>query len=52
MRKMSVNTANTPDGHGVLIYNGEVILVFSRGVVMTIEKNDNQVRIIAAYAIK
>ncbi|KHJ79073.1 GRAM domain protein [Oesophagostomum dentatum] len=39
---MSVNTANTPDGHGVLIYNGEVILVFARGVVMTIEENDNQ----------
>ncbi|KAJ1358542.1 hypothetical protein KIN20_016985 [Parelaphostrongylus tenuis] len=39
---MSINTANTPDGRGVLIYNGEVILVFARDVVMTIEKNSNQ----------
>ncbi|KIH54291.1 hypothetical protein ANCDUO_15564, partial [Ancylostoma duodenale] len=39
---MSINTANTPDGRGVLIYNGEVILVFARSVVMTIGKNPNQ----------
>ncbi|VDL65648.1 unnamed protein product [Nippostrongylus brasiliensis] len=39
---MSVNTANTPDGRGVLIFNGEVILVFGQGVVMTIGKNNNE----------
>uniref|UniRef100_A0A0K0DNH2 MPN domain-containing protein n=1 Tax=Angiostrongylus cantonensis TaxID=6313 RepID=A0A0K0DNH2_ANGCA len=39
---MSINTANTPNGRGVLIYNGEVILVFARDVVMTVEKNSNQ----------
>ncbi|VDN93628.1 unnamed protein product [Brugia pahangi] len=26
---MSVNTSNTPDGRGVLIYNGEMILVYT-----------------------
>ncbi|KAK6036404.1 GRAM domain protein [Cooperia oncophora] len=39
---MSVNTANTPDGQGVLIFNGEVILVFGQGVVMSFEKNPNE----------
>uniref|UniRef100_A0AC35U597 GRAM domain-containing protein n=1 Tax=Rhabditophanes sp. KR3021 TaxID=114890 RepID=A0AC35U597_9BILA len=29
---MSLNTANTPDGRGVLIYNGEMILLYSKGV--------------------
>ncbi|VDO21908.1 unnamed protein product [Haemonchus placei] len=38
---MSINTANTPDGRGVLIYNGEVILVFGQGVVLSIGKNNN-----------
>lgn len=40
---MSINTANTPDGRGVLIYNGEVILVFAQSVVMTIGKTPNEV---------
>ncbi|TMS37073.1 hypothetical protein L596_004086 [Steinernema carpocapsae] len=29
---MSVNTANTPDGAGVLIYNGEMILLYTKVV--------------------
>jgi len=29
---MSVNTANTPDGRGVLIYNGEMILLYTKEV--------------------
>ncbi|GMT15642.1 hypothetical protein PFISCL1PPCAC_6939, partial [Pristionchus fissidentatus] len=38
----SVNTANTPDGDGVLIYNGEVIHVFTPLVSFTFEKNENE----------
>ncbi|VDN30177.1 unnamed protein product [Gongylonema pulchrum] len=29
---MSVNTSSTPDGRGVLIYNGEMILLFTQEV--------------------
>ncbi|CAJ0583465.1 unnamed protein product, partial [Mesorhabditis spiculigera] len=32
---MSLNTANTPDGKGVLIYNGEAILLYTRAVNMS-----------------
>uniref|UniRef100_A0A0N5A3Q7 GRAM domain-containing protein n=1 Tax=Parastrongyloides trichosuri TaxID=131310 RepID=A0A0N5A3Q7_PARTI len=32
---MSINTANTPDGKGVLIYNGEMILLYCKGVVIS-----------------
>ncbi|CAD6195782.1 unnamed protein product [Caenorhabditis auriculariae] len=39
---MSVNTANTPDGLGVLLYNGEVIVIFAQGVVMTLGTSENQ----------
>ncbi|PAV63658.1 hypothetical protein WR25_07778 [Diploscapter pachys] len=39
---MSVNTANTPDGRGVLLFNGEVIVIYTQGVVMTIGKSNNQ----------
>ncbi|KAF8362553.1 hypothetical protein PRIPAC_89476 [Pristionchus pacificus] len=39
---MSVNTANTPDGDGVLIYNGEVIHVFTPSISFTFEKNENE----------
>ncbi|CAI4224174.1 unnamed protein product [Auanema sp. JU1783] len=38
---MSVNTANTPDGRGVLIFNGEVIIIFCQGVNMTFGKSEN-----------
>uniref|UniRef100_A0A0K0EXQ0 MIP27169p (inferred by orthology to a D. melanogaster protein) n=1 Tax=Strongyloides venezuelensis TaxID=75913 RepID=A0A0K0EXQ0_STRVS len=31
---MSLNTAHTPDGNGVLIYNGEMILLYCNGVVL------------------
>ncbi|CAJ0570300.1 unnamed protein product, partial [Mesorhabditis spiculigera] len=39
---MSLNTANTPDGGGVLIFNGEAILLFVRDVTMQFKKNTNQ----------
>ncbi|CAJ0933576.1 unnamed protein product, partial [Mesorhabditis belari] len=32
---MSLNTANTPDGKGVLIYNGEAILLYTKHVTMS-----------------
>ncbi|EYB96147.1 hypothetical protein Y032_0153g2933 [Ancylostoma ceylanicum] len=32
---MSLNTSNTPDGNGVLIYNGEMILLYTTHVKMT-----------------
>ncbi|KAK6760462.1 hypothetical protein RB195_021795 [Necator americanus] len=32
---MSVNTSNTPDGNGVLIYNGEMILLYTTHVKMS-----------------
>ncbi|KAH7732248.1 WW-domain-binding protein [Aphelenchoides avenae] len=35
---MSVNNANTPDGRGVLIFNGEMILVYSKEVVLSFER--------------
>ncbi|CAB3404435.1 unnamed protein product [Caenorhabditis bovis] len=38
---MSFNTANTPDGLGVLLYNGETIVIFAQGVVMTIGTSEN-----------
>ncbi|CAJ0963583.1 unnamed protein product, partial [Mesorhabditis belari] len=39
---MSLNTANTPDGAGVLIFNGEAILLFVRDVTVQFSKNPNQ----------
>ncbi|EFO84532.1 hypothetical protein CRE_22564 [Caenorhabditis remanei] len=39
---MSINTANTPDGLGVLLYNGETIVIFARGVEMTLGTSQNQ----------
>ncbi|CAJ0609198.1 unnamed protein product [Cylicocyclus nassatus] len=33
--KMSLNTSNTPDGNGVLIYNGEMILLYTTHVKMS-----------------
>lgn len=39
---MSINTANTPDGLGVLLYNGETIVIFAQGVVMTLGTSDNE----------
>ncbi|MFH4983520.1 hypothetical protein AB6A40_010229 [Gnathostoma spinigerum] len=35
---MSLNTSNTPDGRGVLIYNGEMILLFIKEVSMSFEE--------------
>lgn len=40
---MSVNTANTPDGRGVLIYNGEMILLYSKSVHLTFDNNRDAV---------
>jgi len=37
---MSLNTAHTPDGNGVLLYNGEQILIFSKQVTLEFEAND------------
>ncbi|CEF70917.1 MIP27169p [Strongyloides ratti] len=39
---MSLNTSHTPDGKGVLIYNGEMILLYCKGVVIQFpgEKDD------------
>uniref|UniRef100_A0A914GZL4 GRAM domain-containing protein n=1 Tax=Globodera rostochiensis TaxID=31243 RepID=A0A914GZL4_GLORO len=39
--KMSLNTANTPDGRGVIIYNGEIILLFVREVNLSFDKCTN-----------
>lgn len=39
---MSFNSTNTPDLRGVLLFNGELILVYSPSVVVTFEKNNNQ----------
>ncbi|CAI5442289.1 unnamed protein product [Caenorhabditis angaria] len=38
---MSINTANTPDGQGVLLFNGETIVIFAQGVEMTLGASDN-----------
>ena len=38
---MSLNTANTPDGRGVIIYNGEIILLFVREVSLSFDKFTN-----------
>nr|CAD2181986.1 unnamed protein product [Meloidogyne enterolobii] len=35
---MSLNTSNTPDGRGVIIYNGEIILLFVREVNLSFDK--------------
>uniref|UniRef100_A0A915DC28 Vacuolar protein-sorting-associated protein 36 n=1 Tax=Ditylenchus dipsaci TaxID=166011 RepID=A0A915DC28_9BILA len=35
---MSLNTANTPDGRGVLIYNGEMILLYIKEVNLAFDK--------------
>uniref|UniRef100_A0A0M3I3B0 GRAM domain-containing protein n=1 Tax=Ascaris lumbricoides TaxID=6252 RepID=A0A0M3I3B0_ASCLU len=40
---MSVNTANTPDGRGVLIYNGEMILLYTKEVVLHFANEPDQV---------
>jgi hypothetical protein len=41
LEKMSVNTANTPDGRGVLIYNGEMILIYTKEVHLSFDGNSN-----------
>ncbi|KAL3081315.1 hypothetical protein niasHT_039792 [Heterodera trifolii] len=38
---MSLNTANTPDGRGVIIYSGEMILLFVREVNLSFDKFTN-----------
>lgn len=43
---MSVNTANTPDGQGILLYNGEVILVFATNVTLHVNANMHAVGVI------
>uniref|UniRef100_A0A915Q2R5 GRAM domain-containing protein n=1 Tax=Setaria digitata TaxID=48799 RepID=A0A915Q2R5_9BILA len=40
---MSVNTSNTPDGHGVLIYNGEMILLYTEEVNCRFENGSDHV---------
>jgi hypothetical protein len=40
---MSVNTSHTPDGRGVLLYQGEIILLFSQNVNVELEANPNPV---------
>lgn len=40
---MSLNTSHTPDGRGVLIYNGEMILLYSSVVKMSFSGNSNSV---------
>jgi hypothetical protein len=40
---MSVNTSHTPDGRGVLLYQGEVILLFSQNVNVELEANPNPI---------
>lgn len=40
---MSVNTASTPDGRGVLIYNGEMILLYIPKVVCSFEGGSDHV---------
>lgn len=35
---MSLNTSHTPDGHGILIYNGEMILLYTTNVKLKFEK--------------
>lgn len=37
---MSLNTAHTPDGNGVLLYNGELILVYAKNVTLEFEATD------------
>ncbi|CAI5454625.1 unnamed protein product [Caenorhabditis angaria] len=37
---MSLNTSHTPDGNGVLIYNGEMILLYITDVKLKFEKYD------------
>ncbi|GMT07447.1 hypothetical protein PENTCL1PPCAC_29621, partial [Pristionchus entomophagus] len=36
---MSLNTSTTPDGRGVLVYNGELILLYTKNVVMSFDGN-------------
>ncbi|CAB3399390.1 unnamed protein product [Caenorhabditis bovis] len=38
---MSLNTSHTPDGKGVLIYNGEMILLYSSNVKLKFEKYEH-----------
>jgi hypothetical protein len=40
---MSVNTSHTPDGRGVLLYQGEIILLFSQNVNVELEANPNPI---------
>ncbi|GMR60810.1 hypothetical protein PMAYCL1PPCAC_31005, partial [Pristionchus mayeri] len=35
----SLNTSTTPDGRGVLVYNGELILLYTKNVVMSFDGN-------------
>ncbi|KAF8355706.1 hypothetical protein PRIPAC_97329, partial [Pristionchus pacificus] len=37
--RMSLNTSTTPDGRGVLVYNGELILLYTKNVVMSFDGN-------------
>jgi len=37
---MSLNTAHTPDGRGVLLYYGEVILIYSKEVTLEFDGSD------------
>lgn len=38
---MSLNASHTPDGRGVLIYNGEMILLYTSSVKMSFEGNNH-----------
>ncbi|KAE9554294.1 hypothetical protein FO519_002465 [Halicephalobus sp. NKZ332] len=40
---MSVNTSHTPDGRGVLLFQGEAILIYCKGVDVLFEANPNPV---------